>query len=75
MNARNRAKHKRQWQAKVVGAIVRTANRAKRGLGPTKADEAIFDEDRNATDLSLCVLAEWTLNFVKSSGGDLRGID
>ncbi len=59
MNASNRAKHKRQWHAKVVGAIVRTADRAKRGLGPTKADEAIFDEDRKAADLSPCVLAEW----------------
>lgn len=44
MNARNRAKHKRQWHAKVIGAMVRTADRAKRGLGPTKADAAILDE-------------------------------
>ncbi len=67
MNARNRAKHKRQWHAKVIGAMVRTADRAKRGLGPTKADEAILDEDRKAADFSPCVLAGWTPKIVKSN--------
>ena len=58
MNSAARARHKRQWRAKVVGAILRTADRAKRGLGPTGTDEAIFSEDRKAADLSPCVLLE-----------------
>ncbi len=38
--------------------MLRTADRAKRGLGPTGTDQAILSEDRKAADLSPCVLLE-----------------
>ena len=67
MNADSRARHKRLWHAKVVAAMVRTAIRAKRGLGPTKTDTAILYEDRIAHDPPPCLLSPGTPNFVGPS--------
>ncbi len=64
MNADSRARHKRLWHAKVVAAMVRTAIRAKRGLGPTKTDTAILYEDRIAHGLPPCLLSESTPSVV-----------